>query len=91
MIGLKNMFFFAKIKKGFILGIFLESDLWTPPPCIKNVQKKFLTILDNKINLNQNFFFNMSAVWTVAAAQVRTPHVLAAAKGIVAAAQVRLS
>ena len=37
-------------------GIFLESELWPPPPCIKNVQKKCLTILDNKINLTHNNF-----------------------------------
>ena len=44
------------------IGIFLESDLWPPPPPLvsKMYKKNFFTILDNKINLTQKncFIFN---------------------------------
>ena len=46
----------VQIRKEPFRGIFLEKDLWTPPPplpCIQNVQKLVFPILKNKINLTQ--------------------------------------
>ena len=41
------IYYFCVCVSVFILcisGIFLESDLWTTPPCFKNVQKKFFSL-----------------------------------------------